>query len=168
MTYPAKYKKHFPELVKWMARDGLTDQEIADELNISRTTLKKWRKLYPDFDQALLEGKDIADARVEEKLYQRAIGFDYEESEVQVDVNTGKATRIKRTTKYVAPDVTACIFWLKNRRPKKWRDVSKIEAEITDDRTREAGRQIAENAEARELLKQAFRVVYGGGAQGSE
>ncbi|MEW6555096.1 MAG: helix-turn-helix domain-containing protein [Actinomycetota bacterium] len=168
MAYPSKYKEHYPELVKWMARQGLTNVEIADELGVSRETIRKWRKQFPDFDASLQEGKDIADARVEESLYQRAIGFSYEEREVQSDPETRKPVKVKTTYKHMVPDVTACIFWLKNRRPKRWRDVSRIEAEITDDRTKEAGKQIAENEEARELVKQAFRVIHGGGDAGGQ
>jgi hypothetical protein len=28
------------------------------------------------------------------------------------------------------PNVTACIFWLKNRRPDRWRDVQNIDAKL--------------------------------------
>lgn len=33
-------------------------------------------------------------------------------------------------SKAIAGDVTACIFWLKNRRPREWRDVQHLDQAV--------------------------------------
>jgi hypothetical protein len=33
---------------------------------------------------------------------------------------------------HVPPDVTACIFWLKNRKPADWRDAQRVAALVAN------------------------------------
>jgi len=73
--------------------------------------------------QVLKRGKDKADTNVIESLYRRAIGYSHPED--KIFNNNGKAL-IVPTTKHYAPDTTAAIFWLKNRRPEEWRDRQEI------------------------------------------
>ena len=61
------------------ARDGLTDDLISEKMGINRTTLYEWVKKFPDISNALKRGKEVIDVEVENKLYQRAIGYTYEE-----------------------------------------------------------------------------------------
>lgn len=115
-----KYKEWLtPEsLIKiegW-ARDGLTDEQIADNIGISTSTLYDWKKKYPEFSEALKKGKEIVDREVENALLKSALGFYYEEQSV---TNKGDVVTLK---KYEKPNVTALIFWLKNRKPDVWRD----------------------------------------------
>ena len=90
-------------------------------------TVQVWINTYPEFSDALKEGKAPADAKVERSLFQRAIG--YKITEKKVIQNPDGSTRKEVTEKEVAPDTTAQIFWLKNRLPGEWRD--KHEQEIT-------------------------------------
>ena len=53
-------------------------------------------------------------------LLKRALGYEYTEKKIEIEANGGK--KITQTVKHMAPDTTAQIFWLKNRRPDKWRD----------------------------------------------
>jgi transposase len=103
-----------------MARTGMTDDEIADELGIDRSTLYRWKKSHKPFCDALKKGKQTPDEKVVASLFERAIGYEYEEVKT---VHEGtKLVKVERTTKFVNADVTACIFWLKNRKPEEWRD----------------------------------------------
>lgn len=108
------------------ARDGLTYQQIADNMHINVATLRVWRSTYPTIDAALKESADIADRHVENALYKRALGYTYDEvtQELHYNKETGEEQFVetRRVTKQVLPDVTAQIFWLKNRKPKDWRD----------------------------------------------
>ena len=61
------------------ARDGLTDEQIAKNMGISRSTLNEWRKKYPDISDTLKRGKEIADVEVENALFKKAIGGRYSE-----------------------------------------------------------------------------------------
>lgn len=88
-------------LLQGWARNGLTNEQIASNMDIVVSTLWEWRKKSPKISNALKIGKDEADIQVENALYKAAL-----------EGNT-----------------TAMIFWLKNRRSKEWRD--KIQQEIT-------------------------------------
>lgn len=108
------------------ARDGLTDEQIAQNIRISRDTLYAWKKRYPDISDALKRGKEVVDREVENALLKRALGYEYTETtrEAVRDPGSGeiKMQVTKKVTKQVVPDTTAQIFWLKNRKPDKWRD----------------------------------------------
>lgn len=107
------------------ARDGLTDEQIAENIGIHRDTLSEWKKKYSDISDTLKRGKEVVDRQVENALLKRALGYEYDEvrEEYEGDV------LIKRTVtrKEAAPDVTAQIFWLKNRKPDAWSDRKNIE-----------------------------------------
>lgn len=103
------------QLEGW-AREGLTDEQIAHNMGICRDTLIQWKKKYSDISDTLKKGKEVVDLQVENALLKRALGYRYDEITMENGIET------KRVTKEVVPDITAQIFWLKNRRPDKWRD----------------------------------------------
>lgn len=120
----SKYKSHVADklqLIACWARDGLTDEEIANKLGISTSTFYEYIKTYAEFSETLKAGKEVADYAVESALYQRAVGYSYQEV-TEVPDKEGKVHVVKIVTKEVVPDTTAQIFWLKNRQPGKWRD----------------------------------------------
>lgn len=118
-------------LIEGWARDGLTDKQIAtDKIGIGMTTFYEWLKKYPKFRESLKKGKEVVDRQVENALLRRALGYDYEEITQNKDAN-GKIST-KKITRHMPPDVTAQIFWLKNRKPDIWRDKREIEQTVED------------------------------------
>lgn len=126
-----KYDKTFPTRAEGLARQGLINKQIAKHLGISEDTFYDYLKIFPEFSEALKKGKSPVDTEVENALLKRALGYEYEEVMVEYkppkggrkeDDKTAKPVSIKKTKKQVIPDVTAQIYWLKNRRPDKWRD----------------------------------------------
>ncbi|HDJ2894267.1 TPA: helix-turn-helix domain-containing protein [Staphylococcus aureus] len=111
-------------LVEGWKRDGLTDEQIARNLGVSKHTLIKWKKNIPDFLDAIKKGKEVSDYELENALHKRAVGYYYEEETV---TNKGEVVKIK---KYEHANPTSLIFALKNRLPHKYRD--KVEQEITN------------------------------------
>lgn len=113
------------------ARDGLTEEQIAGNMGIHRDTLNEWKKKYSDISDTLKRGKDIVDLQVENALLKRALGYMYTETtrELTKNLKTGKEEiRVTKTVqKEVVPDTTAQIFWLKNRKPDKWRDKQDVQ-----------------------------------------
>lgn len=126
--------------IEGWARDGLTMEQIAECMNVSRSTLNEWVKKYSDISDTLKKSKEVADRRVENSLYERAIGGTHE---------VKKAVKLKETyydkqgrkcekehiehvieEVYTPGDTTAQIFWLKNRKPEVWKDKQLIEAEV--------------------------------------
>lgn len=112
------------QLLEGWARDGLTDEQIADNMGISTSTLYDWKNKYLEISEALKKGKEIVDIQVENALLKRALGYSYSEVTTEKD---GNKIKQKITKKQVIPDTTAQIFWLKNRRPDKWRDKPPID-----------------------------------------
>lgn len=110
------------KLEAW-ARDGLIDKQIAENIGITLSTLYEWKKTYPDISEALKKGKEVVDIQVENALLKRALGYVYEEKKVEVSED---GTKVTKTIKEVVPDTTAQIFWLKNRRPDRWRDKQEV------------------------------------------
>ena len=76
------------------ARDGLTDEQIARNMGISPSTLYDWKNKHPEISEALKNTKDVVDREVENALLKEAL----------------------------KGNITAQIFWLKNRKPTVWRD----------------------------------------------
>ncbi|HEG7515624.1 TPA: helix-turn-helix domain-containing protein [Staphylococcus aureus] len=111
-------------LVEGWKRDGLTDEQIARNLGVSKHTLIKWKKNIPDFLDAIKKGKEVSDYELENALHKRAVGYYYEEETV---TNKGEVVKNK---KYEHANPTSLIFALKNRLPHKYRD--KVEQEITN------------------------------------
>lgn len=112
--------------IEGWARDGLIDREIANKIGISERTFTEWKSKFPIMSSVLKKGKDVIDRQVENALLKRALGYEYTETtrEAVKDPDTGDVEMrvTKKVTKQVVPDTTAQIFWLKNRKPDKWRD----------------------------------------------
>nr|DAZ36672.1 MAG TPA: terminase small subunit [Caudoviricetes sp.] len=101
--YEKWLKKENLLLLEGWARDGLTDEQIAKNIGITVSTFYEWKKKYSEISESLKKGKEVVDYEVENALLSSAL-----------EGNT-----------------TAQIFWLKNRRPNKWRDKQKEETDKT-------------------------------------
>lgn len=66
-------------LLSGWARDGLTDEQIAHNMGISRSTLNEWKKKHSDISDTLKRGKEVVDRQVENALFKKALGYDVEE-----------------------------------------------------------------------------------------
>ncbi|RHH70107.1 MULTISPECIES: helix-turn-helix domain-containing protein [Vagococcus] len=107
------------------ARDGLTDKQIATEkIGVTERALASWKKNHPSIRSALKRGKEVVDREVENALLKSAKGFYVEESKTIIEImpDGERKQRIEKTKKYIAPNSTSQIFWLKNRKPEEWRD----------------------------------------------
>jgi transcriptional regulator with XRE-family HTH domain len=126
-------------LLQAWARDGLTDDQIAENIGVSRSTLSEWKNRFPDILDALKKGKEVVDIQVENALLQKALGINkIVKKPIKVkEVIYDNGKRVKETESieyadeeiYIPPDTTAQIFWLKNRRPDVWRDKRDVKVE---------------------------------------
>lgn len=94
-------------LLEGWAREGLTDAQIAHNMGINIATLYRWKNDSCTFCEVLKRTKEVVDFEVENALYKSAM----------------------------SGNTTAQIFWLKNRKPKYWRDKPEVvyNEEIEDD-----------------------------------
>lgn len=124
MARPSKFKPEFVAQAEKLCKLGATDLEIADFFEVDVRTIHRWKGEHDEFCHALKNGKEVADERVERSLFARANGYEHDEIDIRVVGGDIVQTPIR---KFYPPDTTACIFWLKNRRPAEWRD--KVEQE---------------------------------------
>lgn len=94
-----RYKLEYPEQAARLCQLGATDMELAEFFDVSKQTIYNWKERFPEFRDAIRLAKFEADMKVTESLYNKAL----------------------------AGDVTACIYWTKNRRPDLWRDRKEVE-----------------------------------------
>lgn len=104
-----------------LAMRGATMDEIASDMGVSARTLYRWQAKSAELRAALLDGREVADARVEDSLFRLAQGVTVTDTKTVTDA-AGNLIREETVTRELPPDVRACVFWLKNRRPDRWRD----------------------------------------------
>lgn len=104
--------------IEGWARDGLTDEQIAHNMGISAKTLYNWKEKHLQILHALKRSKDVADRQVENALFENAING----------------------------NTTAQIFWLKNRKPDKWRDKQEYEDRTAIEKLDEILKGLHDNA----------------------
>lgn len=137
MARPSSFKPEYVEQAKKLCRLGATDADLADFFGVTFQTINNWKVQFPDFFESLKLSKAEADQRVEQSLYQRAMGYSCNEDDIRVVNNE---IVITPTIKHYPPDTTAMIFWLKNRKPAEWRDKQDVDlnanlrvTDMTDD-----------------------------------
>lgn len=96
---PTKYDPSMNDQVTKLCLLGATDEELANFFEVCTATIYNWRNEHPDFLEAIKEGKENADSKVAQSLYNTAL----------------------------SGNTTAQIFWLKNRRAKEWREKQEID-----------------------------------------
>lgn len=124
-------------LTGW-ARQGLTNEQIANNMGINASTLYDYINKFDKISNALKKGKEVVDFEVENALLKKALGYNVPVRKAfkikEVLYEQGK--RIKETEKieyadeevHIPADTTAQIFWLKNRMTRQWRDKIEVEA----------------------------------------
>jgi hypothetical protein len=152
---PSSFNEQVAATIVRLAADGRTEVEISEIIGISDRTLRLWKGKHPELLPALKEAKAIADDLVEASLFRRATGYTH--PEVKLFCHEGMIVS-EQVEKHYPPDTTAAIFWLKNRRPKEWKDVQRLEhtgrnggpvlvAPLTDDQIESAIGKLLESDE---------------------
>ena len=132
---PDKYKTHiepFLHKVEAWAKQGASQKEIAANLGVAESTYCKYLALgrdgvepYTEFSECFYRACEIPDDMVEAAMYKRACGIEYDERTFERKWDPAREAFvevcIKRVTRYIPPDITACMFWLANRRPDRWK-----------------------------------------------
>jgi hypothetical protein len=107
-------------LLEGWARSGLTNEQIAKNIGISPKTLYEWQNKHCDILNTLKKGKEVVDFEVENALLKRALGYTVELKKQKVTKYGDVVNVIEEM--HIPPDVTAQIYWLKNRKPQEWRE----------------------------------------------
>ncbi len=128
-------------LVEGWARDGLTDEQIAQNLRISQDTFYKYKKKYPEFSESLKKGKEIVDYEVENALLKKALGYTVTLKKEKV-TKDGDVVEIEEEI-HIPADTTAQIYWLNNRKPKQWKNKRIDEDTETEDTSKDNLEQLS-------------------------
>lgn len=124
---PSKYDASVPERILNLAKLGLSVLQMADAMGVAESTMARWLRDREGVREAYHRGRWEHDHGVELSLEQRATGYTYDEVRVVSGVDSlgREYSYTTTTTKHVPGDVTAQVFWLKNRHPDRWHDVNK-------------------------------------------
>lgn len=115
-------KDRLAEVEKWI-RDGLTENQVAKNLGISKSTLNSYKNKYPDLLDSIKKGRQSVVTEIENALVKRALGFEYEEVKTYIKDEGGRIVKYtEKTRKYQPPDVGACAILLKNKDRGNWAD----------------------------------------------
>jgi hypothetical protein len=107
-------------LIAGWRRNGVPLKEIATKnIGVSMTGFWNWYRQSEALRRACANSKDIADYTVEDALYRRAVGYNYEEKIFELVEGEIRLTRIME--KHMPPDTKAIMQYLFNRRPEVWR-----------------------------------------------
>ena len=117
---PPSYRPSYAAEARSLCENGARNSDLARYFEVAMCTIHVWRLKYPEFAAAVRLGKQVADERVEQALYDSALGFEFE-----VEIEPGKT--VIRT---LPPNIGAIRTWLFNRQPDKWKE----KLELTDRR----------------------------------
>lgn len=110
------------QISKIIALQGATDDEIEIICNVSKGTVKRWRKLYPSFDEAIREGRTACDAEMLWAVFKTGIGFEYSEEQAV----GGREPCVMIVKRKALPSIAAQKYWLKNRQRNYWPDRNEV------------------------------------------
>lgn len=125
------------------ARDGLTNAQIAHNMDITEKTLYEWCNKFSEFSNALKRNKEVVDIEVENALFKKALGYNVKVKKtfkVKEIIYSESGKKIKEVEKlevgedevHIPADTTAQIFWLKNRKPESWREKAEVKQNEND------------------------------------
>lgn len=168
-----KYRPDFPTLAEGYAREGYTDEQIAERLGVSRDTFYRYQKIHTDFAEAIARGKAPIDFEAENNLIKLIRGYDYKETtrdrktvkiplfvkgkddKREVVYEEKVTTHVREVVKHVPPSLPAISKWLNNRRPDRWRDKHNIDLNTVNPLDHQMQEKMSQMS-MEEILKIAF------------
>ena len=144
------------ERAEHLASRGLNNKQICAKLNIHEDTFYTWMKEKPVFSDAIKRGRELSIANVVNALYEAAVGECKDATLYQEKGVSGEMETVKKTTRRLAPNLTACIFYLCNRSRDDWRNVNDVGNKPAD--PEEVEKKKAEDI--REIIKATLGADY--------
>jgi hypothetical protein len=118
------------EMIVGYLNSGHTEASVAARFGVGVSTWERYKSEHEEFREAIRQAGMNATALVVNSLFKRAKGYEFEETQVIFDApqkdKDGKLRNpireIRKTTKHIAPDTAAIIFWVINRDPEHWKN----------------------------------------------
>ena len=118
---PTLYKPEHASRARELCARGATGHDLAGRFGVARSTIGQWIARHPEFAEAVQQGRDVADAIAVESLFTRVTGYNHPVE--KVFLYRGEPRTVTYTA-HVPPETRACMYWLRNRRPEDWREIS--------------------------------------------
>lgn len=117
-------------LIKGWARDGLTDKEIAKNIGVSMSTFADWKNKFPEISETIKDGRSPVLVKVEDTFFTKKLqGYTVKEVTKEKTIHrdaygnvTGSTEHVRENERYIPPDTTGIIFYLKCRKPETYND----------------------------------------------
>jgi hypothetical protein len=116
---PTDYRPEYATIARETCMLGATNDILAERFDVCIRTIGSWIATIPEFSNAVAEGRHVADTAVAAALFRRATGMERKVTRVFCHEGTPVTATY---TEELPPDVRACIFWLRNRRPEQWNE----------------------------------------------
>ncbi len=104
------------------ARQGLSNEQIAENIGVSRKTFQEWLKKFPELKEAVKNSKEVADIHVENALFKKCLGYTVtvkKNMKIRTEGGIEEIVPVEEEV-YVSPDVNAQKFWLQHRKAEDW------------------------------------------------
>lgn len=105
---------------------GLNNKQLAACLGISVSAHCELKAKSNEYNEAVKHYMNVSTVEVMQSFKKIAVGYTYDEvkQERRLNKQLGKYEMVTTeiVTKYVAPNPTAGIFWLKNKKPEEFKD----------------------------------------------
>lgn len=161
-----KYTPEIKQAIFDCLKDGLNDKQTCERVGIVQDTFYRWLKEKTEFSElvkmAKAEYKSSLVSKLEDSLYRRATGFEYEETETEYISDKEGNPHIKKQTKKkkrTVPDTPALIFALCNLMPEKWKN--RLNTQIDGKVKTESDAQISLSNVPDDLLAQVIDKING-------
>ncbi len=122
-----KYKKEFVKLAFKFSLLGATLEQLGSFFDVNIGTISTWQNKYPDFGQAIRDGREVADAEVAHSMYKRALGVKVKEQKAHVVEGDIVITELERE---IPAEVNAGKYWLTNRNKEKWGSTADVDVNV--------------------------------------
>lgn len=121
LKWSKKFNPIHAELIIEYASEGMTEEQISALLGISPSTLTRWKSKYANLCATLNQAKKRVNDKVKVSLYQRALGYEYDEEKTTYDKDRGEWVKTV-IRKHIPADPAAAVTWLKFRDPENWKE----------------------------------------------
>lgn len=112
----------YPYKAMLCVANGMTIKQIAKSFGVTTKVLNSWRKIYPEFNDAIAIGADKMALEVTSSLYNLAVGNCQEiTTQTVFDKETGEERKME-TVKQLAPNIKAIEKILATAKPEVWKD----------------------------------------------
>jgi len=122
-------KEQFEDIKYLIKVEGYSEKDLIEVLGIHKSTFYKYKKEHSDFADLLKDNQSALLSRIEEGLFKRAMGYDHEETSIEIITDGDNQVinkKVKKVKKHLPPNMTAIIFALKRLSP-YWRQMPEVE-----------------------------------------